>query len=300
MGRECGAGGGGVLVTRGHVPQLLDHGQLGRQLRRRGVHGRLRRDGARETAELQRSSTTRPTCPAGGSTRRGRPTWRTASYTSMPSDNYANNAASPSNYSFTCTTPLPSGTNNITGDPAFVDRSAADLRLAANSPCIDAGINQDWMFGATDLRNPRVLNARVDMGAYETPFTLNLRACCKALTAQIPTRHDRPSNPENISTTSPYAPDPRKVPTIPLQRRGLGADRAMSTNGNTAIREERVSEHTRADSSPPTGDPGSRRRDFRRLLLHRGQAPQSSGGDVGPACGVHELSCRLRLHDGRR
>jgi hypothetical protein len=47
-----------------------------------------------------------------------------------------------------------------------------DYRLAAGSPCIDAGMNEDWMWGTVDLDgNPRIFYGRfsktVDMGAYE-------------------------------------------------------------------------------------------------------------------------------------
>jgi hypothetical protein len=66
-----------------------------------------------------------------------------------------------------CTWPDPGGVGNITNDPQFVDAAAGDYRLQSNSPCINTGINQDWMIGATDLDgNPR-LCGRVDMGAYE-------------------------------------------------------------------------------------------------------------------------------------
>jgi hypothetical protein len=47
-----------------------------------------------------------------------------------------------------------------------------DFRLSASSPCIDAGINEDWMWEATDLDGssrivPGGFSATVDMGAYE-------------------------------------------------------------------------------------------------------------------------------------
>ncbi len=68
------------------------------------------------------------------------------------------------------------GQGNITNEPQFVDAAAGDYRLLPSSPCIDAGINQDWMFDATDLAgNPRMLNGRVDMGAYEFAFQGNFR-----------------------------------------------------------------------------------------------------------------------------
>jgi len=64
------------------------------------------------------------------------------------------------------------GTGNITGNPMFVDWATTNLRLsAASSPCINAGINQDWMNGAFDFDgHRRILNGRVDMGAYEAIY----------------------------------------------------------------------------------------------------------------------------------
>jgi len=67
-------------------------------------------------------------------------------------------------------------------DPRFVDADGLDnnpatwqdnnYRLRADSPCIDAGKNEDWMQDALDLDgNPRIVYGRtsitVDMGAYE-------------------------------------------------------------------------------------------------------------------------------------
>jgi hypothetical protein len=70
------------------------------------------------------------------------------------------------------------GEGNITDDPQFVDPDGADgkpetyednnYRLSADSPCIDAGNNEDWMWTVVDLDgNPRIWNGTVDMGAYE-------------------------------------------------------------------------------------------------------------------------------------
>ena len=60
-------------------------------------------------------------------------------------------------------------------DPRFVSVADANYRLAANSPCINAGTNQDWMTGANDLdAKPRLDKTLqlVDMGAYEyVPLT---------------------------------------------------------------------------------------------------------------------------------
>jgi hypothetical protein len=69
-----------------------------------------------------------------------------------------------------------SGTGNITNAPLFVDAGVGfgtihmpgDYRLTAESPAINAGLNQGWMSGATDLAgNPRINGSHVDMGAYE-------------------------------------------------------------------------------------------------------------------------------------
>lgn len=62
------------------------------------------------------------------------------------------------------------GSNNIDGDPLFINAIANNLRLQACSPCIDTGNNSDIPGGVTtDLDgNPRIAGATVDMGAYET------------------------------------------------------------------------------------------------------------------------------------
>lgn len=69
-----------------------------------------------------------------------------------------------------CTTPDdPAFTAIVTNDPAFV--GAGDYRLQSNSPCVNTGMNEDWMIGAGDLDgNARILNAVVDMGAYESAY----------------------------------------------------------------------------------------------------------------------------------
>ena len=73
-----------------------------------------------------------------------------------------------STLNYSCTTPNPSGSGNITSEPQFVNAAAGDYRLLPSSPCIDTGINQDGMSDTTDLAgNPRIINGRVDMGAYE-------------------------------------------------------------------------------------------------------------------------------------
>ena len=61
---------------------------------------------------------------------------------------------------------------NLDGEnPLFADST---FHLSSNSPCIDAGTNQDWMVEATDLDgNQRIKNGTVDIGAYElTDFSI--------------------------------------------------------------------------------------------------------------------------------
>jgi len=72
-----------------------------------------------------------------------------------------------STFSYSCTTPDPGGTGNITNNPHFVNTASNNFRLSGNSPCINAGANA-YATSATDLDgNPRILGGTVDMGAYE-------------------------------------------------------------------------------------------------------------------------------------
>ncbi len=61
------------------------------------------------------------------------------------------------------------GANNLEADPKFVDALSGHYRLSADSPCIDQGLNASWMGASKDLggTNCRIVNATVDMGAYE-------------------------------------------------------------------------------------------------------------------------------------
>jgi hypothetical protein len=60
---------------------------------------------------------------------------------------------------------------NQESDPLFKNLAAGDLRLRHGSPCINAGLYQDWMDEACDVAGqPRILNKYVDIGAYENPL----------------------------------------------------------------------------------------------------------------------------------
>jgi hypothetical protein len=79
-------------------------------------------------------------------------------------------------FTSSCTTPLPGGTGNISGDPQFVNAAGGDFRLKSTSPCINAGDNT-FVSGSADFDGvPRVVGGTVDMGAYEyqgaTPLLL--------------------------------------------------------------------------------------------------------------------------------
>lgn len=86
---------------------------------------------------------------------------------------YYNNAGSDANYanctfSYSCTTPLPSGTGNIAGEPGFVSLASGDFRLSPASPCRDAGTDSFVEVGWTDLDGkPRILGGHADIGGYE-------------------------------------------------------------------------------------------------------------------------------------
>ncbi|MCK5852187.1 hypothetical protein KAH27_04070 [bacterium] len=72
------------------------------------------------------------------------------------------------NGTYNCTTPLLSGTGNITNDPAFLQLSERDLHITTNSPCVNTGNNQGWMSNAVDLDdNARIIDTTVDIGCYE-------------------------------------------------------------------------------------------------------------------------------------
>ena len=83
--------------------------------------------------------------------------------------NGTNNWYSTNNfYTNCCTYPAAPGWNNITNYPLFVDTNSGNYRLSANSPCINAGTNQNWMTNGVDLDwNARIRYGKVDIGAYE-------------------------------------------------------------------------------------------------------------------------------------
>lgn len=58
--------------------------------------------------------------------------------------------------------------NVIAPDPMFVDYEGGDYQLKGRSPCVNSGMNQEWMLEGTDLAGMRRVNqGTVDMGCYE-------------------------------------------------------------------------------------------------------------------------------------
>ncbi len=94
--------------------------------------------------------------------------------TSEASDLYAAGAGNDLQYN--CTSQALAGAGNITGEPKFAGQAAGNYRLTRDSPCANAGLNQDWMrtAGAVDLDvRPRIdrFSGRVDIGCYEYIFS---------------------------------------------------------------------------------------------------------------------------------
>jgi hypothetical protein len=81
-----------------------------------------------------------------------------------------------SRLNYSCTAPMPAeGQGNFTNAPIFVNLAGGNLRLQANSPCINAGNNR-YVTGATDLDGrPRIVYGTVDLGPYEDQSLLGTR-----------------------------------------------------------------------------------------------------------------------------
>ena len=89
--------------------------------------------------------------------------------------NYVVNGSAAPVFSNSCSMPSLSsyGTGNIATNPVFKAPADYNFRLARESPCLNMGLNQEWMIGAVDL-DGRVridrFKRQVDMGAYEYLF----------------------------------------------------------------------------------------------------------------------------------
>ncbi|MCK9203233.1 MAG: LruC domain-containing protein [Bacteroidales bacterium] len=126
-----------------------------------------------ESGKVKNCVISKNTCPngAGIRTRNNGLVFNTISYY----NNGTNYEVSGSGYYYynCCTTPALSGSyssNCISSEPMFVSiiSGSEDYRLLSGSPCIDTGMNIEWMNTVPDLDgNPRIVNGTVDMGAYE-------------------------------------------------------------------------------------------------------------------------------------
>jgi hypothetical protein len=122
---------------------------------------------------------------------------------------------------YCCTTPSSAGFGNITNNsPQFRDAENGDYRLSVNSPCIDAGLNSQWMFESSDLdSNPRFRGGTVDMGAYEFAYAVNVRCLLQGpydLNEHAMVTPFIYTNNLFIPHVSPYRADQRKVAVLPL------------------------------------------------------------------------------------
>jgi predicted heme/steroid binding protein len=60
------------------------------------------------------------------------------------------------------------GAYNVTNNPRLADFTGRNYHLNQDSPCLNAGTNQDWMSSGIDLdERARIRYGIVDMGAYE-------------------------------------------------------------------------------------------------------------------------------------
>jgi len=75
-------------------------------------------------------------------------------------------------FNYSCTTPLPSGTGNLSADPLFRLPAIGDYRLLPGSPCLNAGSNSYAVGSLDGFGNPRIQDSIVDMGACEGAGTL--------------------------------------------------------------------------------------------------------------------------------
>jgi hypothetical protein len=95
-------------------------------------------------------------------------------YSYPKTNNYGtyNSGISPTTFSYTCTYPVPLGSGNIDiPQQLFSLQGTYPFSLHANSPCIDAGNPSNIQLPAYDLAgNTRVVNDKVDLGAYEFQF----------------------------------------------------------------------------------------------------------------------------------
>jgi len=93
-----------------------------------------------------------------------------------------------------------------------------DYHVAADSPCADAGKNEDWMWSEVDLDgSPRIVNGTVDMGAYECVLLFKIVQVMITADGRIQLKwNSRPAVSYTIwSCIDPLAGQWTEEPTIP-------------------------------------------------------------------------------------
>ncbi|HBA85048.1 MAG TPA: hypothetical protein DCZ95_13225, partial [Verrucomicrobia bacterium] len=90
-----------------------------------------------------------------------------AAATSAPNWGETESESGRATFMYTCSAPAMPGVGNIDTDPVL--RPDVDYIPAWNSPCCNAGLDQDWMTNAVDVRGSvRLRGDHVDTGAYES------------------------------------------------------------------------------------------------------------------------------------
>lgn len=107
--------------------------------------------------------------------------------------------------------------HSLSQDSGFASPASGNFRLKMTSPCVDAGINSYWMFGAADADGkPRISGKSADLGAYElfvrTSVRLFLQGPFLSSEGQMSAAL---SASGAIPAQSPYAEDPRSVAAVP-------------------------------------------------------------------------------------
>lgn len=109
--------------------------------------------------------------------------------------------------------------NSRDADPGFASPEQGDLQLRHDSPCVDAGVNSFWMFGATDLDGlPRIAGPTADLGACEFNQRASVRIILQGAWQSNGNENAmRTTLRQNgwLTMTSPYAEDPRTVASLP-------------------------------------------------------------------------------------
>lgn len=179
--------------------------------------------------------------------------------------------------------------NSCTDDPHFV--SDNDFRLRPDSPCIDAGRNEDWMIGAVDAAGrPRIQNKVADVGAYEfepvkppTNEPLTSTGPVKTPAAPVPSAAAKPKEPLVVRDFDEAVAAQPKLLKISCRLDGSG--RIIFTPGSVRYQHKhwRPPNHVLFDGEPWTqlGKTPAPWHDYgKRLDLSKAWIVQRQGRDV--------------------